>query len=164
MEEDIMMPYVLTEGSATTDTMPHAIAVDPGFQWRQASGAVPFWGPWHLRAIEEVYRAAIVPSDWDSYGSPPPSTHVRDRSLSLLQYLVGAGFDLSLPVPYAVPVAGGGIRLEWENSGREVAIEVTPGGTMEYFRVQDGEPEDEGQLLRDQLPALLDWLTAAVRS
>jgi len=154
-----MIPCVLTDVSATTPIT--LLVPDSMLQQTYASGVVPLDGEWHIGAVTNVFRAAEVLPDWDSYGSPPPTTQARTVSLDLLRYIVGKGFDCSLPVPYAFPVAGGGIRLEWEKGQREVAFEVLPNGTTEFFRVQDGQPQEEGGLAQGRILAILDWLDEA---
>jgi hypothetical protein len=156
-----MIPCVLTDASATTDTTPLSIAAHQGFDFRQATGYIPLDGPWHVGAVTAVFRAVGALPDWDSYGSPSPTLQAREKSLALLTCVVNSGFDCRLPIPYAFPVPGGGLRLEWELNQREVALEVLPNGSMEFFRAQNGRAEEEGPLHKDRIPRILEWLAGS---
>ena len=69
-------------------------------------------------------------------------------------------FD-DLPLPQVVPVPGGGVQLEWRHGRREVEIEILPDGTMEFLRVEDGEPRDEELTGVVPLPPLFAWFISA---
>lgn len=160
MEEGIMS-WVIMDVAATTDAVPFMVSAGPNSQWRQASGSVPLYGPWHITAVREVFRVAGVAPDWDTYGSLPPSSRATDVALELLRYVVASELEYLIPTPYVFPVSGGGVRLEWEDNQKELAFEVLPDGSVEFFRAREGQPADEGALAPDRIPGLLEWLAAA---
>jgi hypothetical protein len=157
VEEDIMT--VVTDVAATTDTIPHIVSAGLGSHWRQASGSIPLYGAWHVGAITKVFRVAGLPNNWDSYGSQSPTSKALDRAIGLVTYVAAAGLEDLIPTPSVYPVSGGGIRLEWQDNAKELALEVLPNGLVEFFQAQGNCALHEGQLVSDQIPALLEWLT-----
>lgn len=151
---------VITDAAATTDTIPYFVSAGPSSQWRQASGSIPLYGSWHVNAIREIFQVAGVANDWDSYGSQPPTSKAVDRAIDLVTYMVASGLEELIPIPGMYPVSGGGIRLEWQANEKELAIEVLPDGFVEFFQAKDNQALAEGGLIRDRIPALLEWLTA----
>lgn len=107
----------------------------------------------HFRALQE---------DWNSYGSPPPSE-------GLIRFIEGfltashRAFAPFLPVPYAVPVSGGGIKLSWRNGERELELEFSEveeeRTEIEFLRISHGEPVSEGVVPKaDGVVDQLTWL------
>ena len=119
----------------------------------------PDYSPqWQKEAIIALCRLASLPMGWDSYGSPPPS----DRALHIAERLVTAINLEDLPVPYIIPVSGGGIQIEWNIPPRELELEILPDGSVEYARVENDVVVEEGSLdpyNADHILSLLSWLT-----
>ena len=109
-----------------------------------------------LRTISELAR---LPDNWDSYGSPKVQPAAVQRAIEVL----AAAQAESVPAPRIVPVAGGGLQIEWDAGPRELEIEVLPGGGIEVLMVE-GETMNEAPLPVDRInplvPMLLAWLTA----
>lgn len=125
-------------------------------QWDQP---VPAYGlsQWKIDSIVDVLRLGKLQQDWDSYGSSPPSLQVLDVAIDLVR---STPFD-DLPRPHIVPISGGGVQLEWRISQREVEVVVLPDRSMEYLKIERGEPLDDGKIeASSQLPSLLAWLQA----
>ena len=112
-------------------------------------------GTWQTQAIKRLFRAAELPADWDSYGSPPPSRLAVSMAIWVIQAI---NLD-DLPIPDVVPVPGGGIQLEWQCGARELELEILPDGALLFLKSQDGEPIEEGPLEWSfELASLAAWL------
>lgn len=112
---------------------------------------------WQVQGIKKLVEIMALPQNWDSYGSPPPSQGAVSIAIELL---MGIDLDYFLS-PRVVPVAGGGVQLEWSLGTREVELEVLDDGSVEYLRIEDGQPFDEGQISPINLGmvrSLLTWL------
>lgn len=113
---------------------------------------------WQIQALKGVLQTAHLQANWDSYGSPAPSPVTVN---SAIQLLTSVGFDI-LPVPYIVPVVGGGIQFEWIVDRRELELEILPDGSADFLKSEGGTPLEEGALETIvHLEALLAWLTSA---
>ncbi len=124
--------------------------------------SIPLRSQWELEAFRGVFKAEALKQDWDSYGSPPPTLRALNRALGILRGI--AELDIQdLPVPFVVPVHGGGIQLEWTVGGREFELEISRDGSVEYLKAEDREPLEEGRLepIAEQLRSLFAWLTSA---
>lgn len=115
---------------------------------------------WETQSVKSVLQMQKLPSDWDSYGSPPPARKAVDASLVLLWQITKLGLE-DLPVPHVVPVPGGGIQFEWQVGSRELELEVLPDGSAEFLKVEDGDPIVEGPLEGWKMLALFAWLTSS---
>lgn len=125
-------------------------------QWSEIVPIASF-GLWKVQALKAVLQTAQLPANWDSYGSAPPSTAVvRDA----VRFVEGAPIE-DLPVPYVVPLSGGGIQFEWISEHREVEAEIRPDGSLNLLRVENGEPVEEISTRLDdrmRFNSMLSWL------
>jgi len=66
----------------------------------------------------------------------------------------------TLPEPKVVPTSSGGIQLEWYLGKRELEIEFTPTGQIEYLRSDNERNEEKEDVIKDldDLRCLLAWL------
>jgi len=112
---------------------------------------------WQIDAIRKIFQLLALDSDWDSYGSPPPSEVAVKAAVRLI-----LGIDIDYFVsPRIVPVSGGGVQLEWSLGTREVEIEIDNEGSAEYLKSSKGKPIEEGPIsLGDltEMRSLLTWL------
>ena len=75
-------------------------------------------------------------ADWDSYGSPAPTTDFVNGVIRLLSQ----ANLLEIPDIQAFPVSGGGIQLEWSYKNQEVELTFFPDDT-ESFLITTGSGE-----------------------
>ncbi len=112
-----------------------------------------------LAAMNAVGDLAQLPQDWDSYGSRQIQTSAIRQALEILQM---ANLQ-HIPMPFVVPVPGGGVQLEWRLEGRELELEVQPDRTIAYLRVDENDIDEEGVVPKDQPSAILEhlqWMAA----
>ncbi len=111
---------------------------------------------WLRASLPRLLRLCDMQPDWDSYGSPPPS-------FALVKDIAGwlrLAEKETLPEPEVVPTSSGGIQLEWYLGKRELEIEFTTNGQLEYLRSDNERREEEEDIIKDldDLRSLLEWL------
>lgn len=143
------------------------IGARPVIEWHgqgsSASGVevFPLWQPtWRSSLISKVSAYRSLPHNWNSYGSPAPTSIAVAKAL----HFIGSALNDSHIPPRVTPVSGGGIQFEWSRGGREIEIEILPDGTTELL-VADNDEEDSQieTTLQASSPevmnVLLSWLT-----
>lgn len=109
--------------------------------------------PKQIQVIYKVTRLRSLEEDWDSYGGQPLSDETINKSIWLI---MGVPME-NLPLPHVIPTAGGGIQFEWGGI-RELEIEVTKNGEIEYLICENGDPVEEGSIEKlADLHSLLGW-------
>jgi hypothetical protein len=126
----------------------------------EAGGLVvyPPWCPeWLASALDDIWRVASLPRDWDGEGSPPPTRRTVWTAVRLLQ----SSIHYSLPPPFVCPLREGGLQIEWQDGGRELETEFWDTGFVEYLRVFEDGSMDEGRCRASDTRAfrrLVEWL------
>jgi hypothetical protein len=112
--------------------------------------------PWLRTSLPRLLRLCALEFNWDSYGSPPPSLALVKGIVRLLQLAEKE----TLPEPEVVPASAGGIQLEWYLGKRELEIEFTATGQIEYLRSDKERREEKEDVIKDldDLRSLLGWL------
>ena len=109
---------------------------------------------WLMEGLKQFNRIALLPENWDSYGTSP----VKDE---VLIYALCAFFEL-VPYGYRMPQIGatvrGGVSMQWHkaNSGLELSIEE-PGHIYAYYYSDDEDKEWERDI-RNNLDVLGPYL------
>jgi len=108
--------------------------------------------------LKAIVGLARLKPNWDGYGSPAVQSAALEAAARVLSAL-----DAQSPhAPQICPVAGGGVGIEWHVGTREVELEILPDGSVEFLTVVNGEPEEEGRLVLDQLSSarrLVAWVS-----
>jgi len=113
--------------------------------------------PSQAEAMRRLGEIAKLQHNWDSYGSPPPSSTALEIVMDLLLKIDHP----NLPSTDVVPVSGGGLQLEWNVSDREIQLEISSEGTAQYLQIERGRPvreEEIAALSTEQVKLLLAWL------
>jgi hypothetical protein len=71
---------------------------------------------WIIPACGQLFLLQGLPDNWDSYGGIALQTRHRDAALRFLGLVMSD--DISLPD--IVPLADGGVQLEWRSEGVEI--------------------------------------------
>ena len=84
--------------------------------------------PWLMDVLPRLAELAALEENWDSYGSPPPSTELIGHALAMVQRaerLLGYSHaeQQLMPTPSIVPLSGGGIQIEWQTPVQELELE-----------------------------------------
>lgn len=113
----------------------------PGANWRESA----------ISRLETLQTSLPPASDRWSPERP------KDPAYRQAKALIGWLSD-DLFAPYVEATIDGGIQLEWTRDERELDIEVSPGGAIEYLKVESRAAIAEGPISKDELPRLTDWL------
>ena len=89
------------------------------------------------RAIERLTELARLEHDWDSYGADPPAPRAISMATAMVERTAGR-FDESGIPREIMPIADGGIQLEWRDTVGELALNAAPDGTWSSLLVQHG--------------------------
>jgi len=131
--------------------------VSRDLQWSDVIPA-PNSSLWQVEGIKRLIRVLKLPENWDSYNSQPPSQIAVNLGIRILAEI---NQEDILP-PTVVPVSGGGVQLEWSVALRELELEISRDGLVEYLKTQSGEPVDEGRISHfAEVRFLITWLISA---
>jgi hypothetical protein len=95
--------------------------------------------------LERLAGFAALGRNWDSYGGLPSAPRAISTATELLVLLADHLPELEPTriVPYAVvPVADGGVQLEWRGRRSEVEVEVGPGGAIDWLLIDRDAEQD----------------------
>lgn len=111
---------------------------------------------WLPEARAEIAQLERLEENWDSYGSRPIQPAAVNGAIRFI-FAIPAKL---VPAPHISPIPGGGIGFHWRMAGRDLEIEVTPSGTIEFLKSYPGgdkEPE-EGALVDVGDYSILRWV------
>lgn len=101
----------------------------------EPNGSAPYAPglPETIRA--RFFELSRLEADWDSYGALPPAP----RSLTMAQSIIarttaqlgGRGVPTDV-----MPIADGGIQVEWRGRSRELALNAAPDGSWSYLLIE----------------------------
>lgn len=132
-----------------------------GNQTGQGVEVFPILGEktWRGGIIEKLSQFRLLPPNWNSYGSPPPSP----VAIKAAAWLVANILDETQPRPRVTPVSGGGIQFEWSCGEKELEFEFRPDGSVEFLivpnRSSEGIEAKQNTLSGQVMVTLLSWLT-----
>jgi hypothetical protein len=123
-----------------------------GLDARVVTMKIGFAAAWFNDAIARLDDLATLASDWDSYGAKPVAADMAIAAVRFLAEVAVASPDVHQPS--IVPLADGGIQVEWHRSG--IDLEVTfsddePG----VYRVDHIANETADRPLSDALSEVL---------
>ena len=114
-------------------------------------------GPAVLRpTLKRLAQLEGLEPDWDTYGALPLTSTALACADALVRKVVdlyGAAFG-EQSAPYTVmPIADGGVSIEWRGASADLELDIGPGGELSYLlitRGDDGRQFDEGADLPEQ--------------
>jgi hypothetical protein len=119
----------------------------------KATSLISYINLWLEDSQDELHKLKELPENWDSYGSP----RIKDVSVKTTADLLINLAKLGMPKPYLFPVSGGGLQLEWQQSNRELEIEVLPDGRIEYLKVYEDGKMTESTIDKMYVWQLVKW-------
>jgi hypothetical protein len=108
---------------------------------------------WLEPTLRTVGGLADLEPDWDSHGARAIDPRVLREAIDLLRSLMRG----STPAPAVVPLADGGIQLEWHAVGLDLEIAVHRFGPAEVLCEEPGGESRDGHL-----PAVFPHVRAAI--
>lgn len=100
---------------------------------------------WSKVARERLKELAMLPENWNGYGSPKIHADSIEESFNLLSEFA----KLGMGEPRIVPISGGGVQLEWRNSKSELEIEILPNRSVQFLLVDSFDEMFEGQIVEN---------------
>ena len=104
--------------------------------------------------FERLEELASLEPDWDGYEGKPPSS----QAVAMAACLVAGAWDRfgtqreDRAQPYEImPIADGGLQLEWRGSNKRLHLNVGPDGRISFLHVA-GRAEDRTYREGDDLP------------
>lgn len=130
-----------------------------GARSKQPSALTSYSGEWLSEAANRLYRLANLPAGWDGHRAPPLRRDVIAFARAILATIAAP----RLPVPHIVPLANGGLQLEWHERDANLELEITAPHRM-YFafegRMARGEVEEEGEIPGGDISSIAGYLHA----
>lgn len=83
-----------------------------------------------LRKLDELKN---LPEDWDSYGADPISPNAIAKAKSIVTSVMiafGGIIGNVVQLTDVIPIADGGVQLEWIGPHAELEIEISPNGNI----------------------------------
>jgi hypothetical protein len=78
---------------------------------------------------QRLDELAQLQSDWDSFGSDPPSETAVMTSKGLIVTVAAALQRVDQPLPFFIgPISGGGVQVEWRGPSGSIEVEVDADG------------------------------------
>ncbi len=115
-------------------------------------------GPAILRpALKKLAQIEALGPDWDGYGGLPSSARSLTMARTIMLRMV-AEFDGRGVPAEVMPIADGGVQLEWQGQSGVLALNAAPDGSWSYLLIErgpDGRASTERYgLLDDEAEAL----------
>ena len=86
-----------------------------------------------ITALKKLDELQILPEDWDSYGADPISQNAIATAKSII-ISVMKSFSIAIgdvvQLTDVIPIADGGVQLEWVGPHAELEIEISPNGNI----------------------------------
>ncbi len=97
---------------------------------------------WLQSAIQRISELTALAHGWDSYSAKPVSA---DAAIDAVQLLLSLAYP-ELPEPSIVPLADGGLQLEWHRGGLDVEITLSDDESGIFIEDSNSGETSEAQL------------------
>lgn len=95
-------------------------------------------GPAVLRpALQRLAQLEALEHDWDSYGGLPPCPQSLTMAQSIMARMAKRFGEPGVPAE-VMPIADGGIQLEWQGSSGALAVNAASDGSWSYLLIERG--------------------------
>ncbi len=94
--------------------------------------------PWFHPTVGRLEGFLSLREDWNGYGEQPIHESAVKRAVAVLNDVCDEG-----PAPCVVPMADGGVQIEWAAGGFEIEVEVPPAGPAQILIVEPSGEETE---------------------
>lgn len=136
-------PMLRPDNLAFSQGLPEGFARLSSFGGTLATWSKPNW---QLETEAKINQLLRLPRGWDGYGSEPISQSVARFALDALSSAATA----FMSAPSVVPVAGGGLQMEWHEGGVDIELCIPrPYQAELYVAFLDGRPPIELELGTD---------------
>jgi len=91
-----------------------------------------------ITAMRKLDELKNLPEDWDSYGADPISPNAIAKAKSIIISVVKSFSNAIgdvVQLTDVIPIADGGVQLEWVGPHAELEIEISPNGTIGFLYI-----------------------------
>ena len=120
--------------------------------WKDSGQPLPGWFDATMQGIVD---ALSLPVKWDSYEAKKIERAFASKAFDLLERLLLP----SSPAPRVVPLASGGLQLEWHRAGVDIEVIFEPSEPVTFYH-RNRSSGEEGDY---ELPQNLERLRTLVR-
>lgn len=117
-------------------------------------------------AVDELLNLAALEGDWDSYGGQPPTPRALRGARKLLLGVDNLFFASAQDRirPFAVvPLANGGVQIEWRTNQQDVEVEINPRGVLSYLTVVHDNLDNKYGVARVSQKATLEMIGETIQ-
>jgi len=89
-------------------------------------------------AMKKLDELKNLPEDWDSYGADPISLHAIEVAKSVITSVMkafGGIIGTVVQLTDIIPLADGGVQLEWVGPHDKLEVEISPNGTISHLYI-----------------------------
>ena len=95
-------------------------------------------GPAFLRpTLKRLAQLETLEHDWDSYGGLPPCARSLTMAQSIMVRMTKRFGERGVPAE-VMPIADGGIQLEWQGPSGALAVNAAPDESWSYLLIERG--------------------------
>ena len=113
---------------------------------------------WQNEVVSTLCRFVELPENWDSYGGRPLRHDTGMFALQLINGVMGP----AIPSPHFIPVADGGVQIEWHMNGLDIELYISAPYESELVVVDHISGERKTFSLKSDYTALKDALKKLV--
>jgi len=96
---------------------------------------------WFMSILQSFANLATLTDNWDGSGATKIDRATINRALRAIEQLL----PQDAPAPSVVPIPNSGLQIEWHRNHRDLEIEFSPTGGIEfYYFDEDTREEREG--------------------
>jgi hypothetical protein len=96
---------------------------------------------WFMPVLQGFGNLATLTAGWDGSGAARIDRATINRALDAIEQLL----PHNGPAPSVVPIPDSGLQIEWHRNHRDLEIEFSPTGTVEFYYFDENtEEEHEG--------------------
>jgi hypothetical protein len=121
--------------------------------WIDTGQELPAWFDQTMSGFADLLT---LPANWDSYRAKPIDEPTVQKALELLDLLLGN----NSPAPSVVPLASGGLQVEWHRAGQDLEIIFEPGANPEFFYMNESNGAEHSGSTANQLDMLRQLIRA----
>jgi len=87
--------------------------------------------------LKKLAQLQALEHDWDGYGGLPPSARSLTMARSIMLRMVTRFEERGVPGE-VMPIADGGVQLEWQDHSGTLAVNAAPDGSWSYLLIERG--------------------------
>jgi hypothetical protein len=95
---------------------------------------------WFMQVLQGFANLATLTQGWDGSKADRIDRPTINRALSAIEQILPS----QAPPPSVVPIPSSGLQIEWHRNGRDLEIEFSPDGAVEFYYFDESTQEERG--------------------